>query len=200
MYCPIIHLEGVMDGARDKQKGTMQDLAREDLNLSMLETIIRYRDNIKDPHMQVELKAAIEGHNKSLIEMDLKNENDKIISTAHIEKSISRFNTEFENELIKKRMTGTGDPGSLGTTVLRVLNKNYKGMTIGPAIGRVIMESAQAGIIATIENLDTLMNFRVPDGIKMPDAGNINKNVKYSAREFQSEGNIFGSNLLTGEK
>jgi len=36
-------------------------------------------------------------------------------------------------------------------------------MTIGPAIGRVIMETAQAGIVATIENLDTLLNFRVPE-------------------------------------
>jgi len=49
-----------MDNARDKQKGTMQDLAREDLTLSMLETMIRYRDNIKDPRMQAELKEAIE--------------------------------------------------------------------------------------------------------------------------------------------
>jgi len=39
--------------------------------------------------------------------MDLKNENDKVISTAHIEKSINKFNTAFENELIKSRMTGT---------------------------------------------------------------------------------------------
>lgn len=107
MYCPIIHLEGVMNEARDKQKSTMQDLAREDLTLSMLETMIRYRDNIKDPRMQAELKEAIETHNKSLIEMDLKNENDKVISTAHIEKSINRFNTAFENELIRSRMTGT---------------------------------------------------------------------------------------------
>lgn len=189
-----------MNEARDKQKGTMQDLAREDLTLSMLETMIRYRDNVKDPRMQAELKEAIESHNKSLIEMDLKNENDKVISTAHIEKSINRFNTAFENELIRSRQTGTWDPASLGTTILRILNKNYKGLTIGPAIGRVIMETAQAGVVATIENLDTLLSFRVPEGLKIPEAGNINKNVKFSAREFQSEWNIFGSNLLTWEK
>ena len=50
-----------------------------------------------------------------------------------------------------------------------------------------IMETAQAGVVATIENLDTLLSFRVPEGLKIPEAGNINKNVKFSAREFQSE-------------
>lgn len=49
------------------------------------------------------------------------------------------------------------------------------------------METAQAGIVATIERFDTLLNFRVPEGLKLPEAGNINKNVKFSAREFQSE-------------
>lgn len=187
MYCPINHLEGLMNEARDKQKGTMQDLAREDLSIAMLDTILRYRDNLKDPRMQAEMKEAIEKHNKSLIEMDLKNENDKVISTSHIEKSISRFNTDFENYLIKERMTGTGDPGSLGTTLLRILNKNYKGMTIGPAFGRVIMESAQAGLVTIIDAVDTLKNYQVPEGLKLPEAGNINKNEKFSSREFQSE-------------
>lgn len=94
-----------MNEARDKQKHTLQDAARQDLSLSILESILRYKDNIKDPRVQVEMKEAIERHNQTLLESDLRNENDKILSTSHLEKSVRKFTNEFEQFLIKERMT-----------------------------------------------------------------------------------------------
>lgn len=199
MYCPINHLEGLMNESRDKQKHTLQDAARQDLSLSILESILRYKDNLKDPRIQVEMKDAIERHNQTLLESDLRTENDKILSTSHLEKSVRKFTNEFEQYLIKERMTWTWDPTSLGGRVLKFLNRNYKGLTIGPAIGRVFMESAQAGIVTFTERLDTMINFKVPDGLKIPDAGNLNKNVKFHSREFEQTGSMFGSNLLTSK-
>lgn len=35
--------------------------------------------------------------------------------------------------------------------------------------------------------------------MKLPDAGNLNKNVKYHAREFEQTGSMFGSNLITSK-
>lgn len=197
MYCPINHLEGLMDEARDSQKHTLQDAARQDLSLSILESILRFKDNTKDPRIQVEMKQAIERHNQTLLESDLRNENDKILSTSHLEKSVRKFTNEFEQYLIKERMTSMWDPSSLGGRVLKFLNKNYKGLTIGPAIGRVFMESAQASIVTFTEKIDTLVNFKVPEGLKLPDAGNLNKNVKFHKRELGESWSMFGTNLLT---
>lgn len=199
MYCPIIHLEGVMNEARDKQKHTIQDAAQQDLSLSMLETILRYKDNLKDPQMQIEMRQAIDRHNTALMGAELKTENDKIISTSHLEKSISRFQQEMEQHLREDRNYSFGDPWSLGNRLLKFLNKNYKGLTIGPALGRVFMESAQAGIVAFTDKVDVLMNFKVPEWLKLPEAGNLNKDIKFHAREFEQGGNMFGSNLLTSE-
>lgn len=105
MYCPINHLEGLMNEARDKQKQTIQDAARQDLSLSILESILRYKDNLKDPRIQIEMKQSIDKHNKMLIENDLRTENEKIISTSHLEKSVRKFTQEFEKFLIDERHT-----------------------------------------------------------------------------------------------
>ncbi len=94
-----------MDEARDKQKHTLQDAARQDLSLSILESILRYKDNLKDPRVQVEMKEAIERHNQTLLESDLRTENDKILSTSHLEKSVRKFTNEFEKYLVQERMT-----------------------------------------------------------------------------------------------
>lgn len=94
-----------MNESRDKQKHTLQDAARQDLSLSILESILRYKDNLKDPRIQVEMKDAIERHNQTLLESDLRTENDKILSTSHLEKSVRKFTNEFEQYLIKERMT-----------------------------------------------------------------------------------------------
>jgi len=153
----------MMDEARDKQKHTLQDAAQQDLSVAMLETILRYKDNLKDPQMQVEMRKAIEGHNAALMEAELKTENEKIISTSHLEKSIARFQMEMEKHLKEDRNYSFGDPGSLGNRLLKFLNKNYKGLTIGPALGRVFMESAQAGVVAFTDKVDVLMNFKVPE-------------------------------------
>lgn len=186
-----------MNSARDKQKQTLQDLAKSDLTISMLETMLRFKGNLDDPRLKAELADAIEKHNQTLIETDLKNENSKIISTSHLEKSVYKFTKEFEEYLIKERMTSTGDPGALGNRILNFLNKNFKGMTFGPALGRVFTESAQAGITSLIEHLDTMKNYRVPEGMILPEAGNLNKNVKFSAREFAQHNSMWGSSVLT---
>jgi len=163
----------------------------------MLETMLRFKGNLDDPRMRAELSEAIENHNQRLIESDLKNENSKIISTSHLEKSVYKFTKEFEEFLIKERMTSTGDPGALGNRILKFLNKNFKGMTFGPALGRVFTESAQAGITSLVERLDTMRNYRVPDGAKLPEAGNLNKNQKFSSREFSQHDSMWGSSVLT---
>jgi len=200
MYCPILHLEGMMDESRDKQKHTLNDAAQQDLSISILETILRYKNNLKDPQMQSEMKQAIDRHNAALMEAELKTENDKIISTSHLEKSISRFQMEMEKHLKEDRNYSFGDPGSLGNRLLKFLNKNYRGMILGPSLWRPFMEIAQAGITTLTAKIDELMTFNIPEWLKIPDAGNLDKNIKYSAREFELSRNMFWTNLLTTEE
>ncbi len=190
----------MMDEARDKQKHTLNDAAQQDLSISMLETILRYKDNLKDPQMRAEMKQAIDRHNAALMEAELKTENDKIISTSHLEKSISRFQMEMEKHLKEDRNYSFGDPGSLGNRLLKFLNKNYKGTNIWVALGRVFMETSQAWAILFTEKMDQITSFRLPEWLKIPDAGNLNKDIKYDAREFVKDNwNMFWSNLLTSE-
>lgn len=201
MYCPILHLEGLMNEARDKQKHTLNDAAQQDLSISILETILRYKDNLKDPQMRAEMKQAIDRHNAALMEAELKTENDKIISTSHLEKSISRFQIEMEKHLKEDRNYSFGDPGSLGNRLLKFLNKNYRGTNLWPSLGRIFMETAQAGVTLFTEKMDSYMSYKLADWLDFPDFWDLDKDLKYSARDLWENGwNIFGSNLLTTDE
>lgn len=200
MYCPIIHLEGLMNEARDKQKNTIQEAAREDLSLSMLETILRYKDNLKDPAVQKELREHMENHNKAIMDAELRNTNEKILSTSHLEKSVADFQRKMEEHLKKDRNYSFGDPGSLQMSVLEFLNKNYKWSILGPAMGRIIMEYIQAWVVTFTSKMDEIINYKLPPWLTIPNVGNLNKDLKYKSREFEWDEALFGKNLLRSEQ